>query len=211
MSDIIEIDNIITKSYQEAIHSQIIDKSFPWYFNPTMVADGILTKDVEYNLAGYHHFLYEESKPVSPFFQFLYPLVLQIQDHSDIPMKHSIERMRLNMSLPYKDSEHQHHLPHIDSHYEHWNGIYYVNDSDGDTYIFEETNDDYDMDDLKFIQNHKFTVKHTVTPKQGKLVLFNGKHYHSSSFCQNAKYRAVININFSHIKNYVNIGNNAVL
>jgi hypothetical protein len=32
-------------------------------------------------------------------------------------------------------------MPHIDSFFPHWNAIYYVNDSDGDTVIFNETND----------------------------------------------------------------------
>lgn len=211
MHDIIEIDNIITKSYQDSILQQITDQNFPWYFNPTMITPQILSDNVEYNLAGFHHFVYEDQKPVSPFFQFLHPLVLEIQDKVDFPDKHSIERMRLNMSLPYKESKHDYHLPHIDSLYEHWNGIYYVNDSDGDTFIFEETNETYNTDDLEYTKTHNFTTKYRCTPKKGKLLLFNGKYYHSSSFCQKSKYRAVININFSNIKQYTNIGNNAVL
>ena len=35
-------------------------------------------------------------------------------------------------------STRDYHLPHIDSEYPHWIAIYYVNDSDGDTHIFEE-------------------------------------------------------------------------
>jgi len=206
MKDIIEIDNIITQSYQDQIESQVTEKTFPWYYNPTMVADQILQHDIDYNLSGFHHFLYEDAQAVSPFFNFLYPLVLSIQDNVDIPMKHSIERMRLNMSLRYKGSTRDHHLPHIDSLYEHWNAIYYVNDSDGDTVIFEETNETFDSNDLDYIENHTFTPLHRVTPKKGKLLVFNGKYYHASSFCQQSRHRIVLNMNFADIKKYINTG-----
>jgi hypothetical protein len=92
-------------------------------------------------------------------------------------------------------------MPHIDSFFPHWNAIYYVNDSDGDTFIFNETNDTYDagQDDIIRIKENKFTVKKRITPKKGKILIFPGKYYHSSSFARESKFRCVINMNLEKI------------
>tara|TARA_B100001142_G_C14023996_1_gene535466 strand:+ start:27 stop:365 length:339 start_codon:yes stop_codon:yes gene_type:complete len=110
--------------------------------------------------------------------------------------------MRANLTLPNKTSTLDHHMPHIDSFFEHWNAIYYVNDSDGDTVIFNETNDDYDAgkDDIMRIQSNDFTIKQRIEPKQGRVVIFPGKYYHSSSFCKDSPYRAVINMNLDRVQ-----------
>lgn len=109
--------------------------------------------------------------------------------------------MRANLTLNNSGSTIEHHLPHIDSWYPHWVAIYYVNDSDGDTYIFNEINDNYDsgIEDVKLIEKNKFTIKKRITPKKGKVLLFEGKYYHTSSWPKKNKYRTVININLDSI------------
>jgi SOS-response transcriptional repressor LexA len=109
--------------------------------------------------------------------------------------------MRANMSMPNKFSTLEHHMPHIDSFFPHWNAIYYVNDNDGDTFIFNETNDTYDpgQDDIIRIKENKFTVKKRIQAKQGKILIFPGKYYHTSSFARESKFRCVINMNLEKI------------
>ena len=67
--------------------------------------------------------------------------------------------------------------------YPHYNAIYYVNDSDGDTVIFNETNKDY-SEDFGVMKENKFTVKQRITPEKGKVVVFPGHYYHASSFAK---------------------------
>ena len=66
---------------------------------------------------------------------------------------------------------------HIDYPEDHINLIYYVNNSDGDTFIF---------DDGK-IKN--------IRPKKGRILLFDGKYEHASSNPIESKYRSIISFN----------------
>ena len=125
---------------------------------------------------------------------------MTIQDLELFP-NNSLERMRLNLNERVRDNPQEHHLPHIDSWYEHWNVIYYLNDSSGETYIFNETNKEYDTNDQDYVANTKFTVKHKITPKQGKIVAFPGFYYHSSSPNKHTPYRILLNINFARMQN----------
>jgi hypothetical protein len=67
--------------------------------------------------------------------------------------------------------------------------IYYVNDSDGDTVLFEPP----DMTTW----NHRSMLKETdrVTPKKGKFAFFKGKTWHAGSPPIYTKSRCLININ----------------
>ena len=57
--------------------------------------------------------------------------------------------------------------------------VYYVNDSDGDTLFF-----DSDMNIVK-----------RVTPKKGRLALFDGTIFHAKEPSRKQDFRAVVNIN----------------
>ena len=194
MNDIIEIENFISKDYQDFIYNQVIGLKFPWYFNPTLVSNEDKLVGYNSNIQGFNHFLFEENNKVSPFFDSLYPLVLGITEKSGVKFN-TVERMRFNLTYPDKSTpEGEWHLPHIDSSYPHYNAIYYVNDSDGDTVIFEEKNLEY-SEDMDYISSHKFTVKKRITPKKGKLLIFPGYYYHASSYARAGKFRCVLNIN----------------
>lgn len=200
MDDIIEIKNIISKDYQNHLLSLMTSFEFPWAFNPNMVSGDDCFVGQEDNLAGFNHFFYERGEVKSTFFQLIYPLVLNLTSQPNTPFNRLI-RMRANLSLSNKHSPLEHHMPHIDSFFPHWNAIYYVNSNDGDTVIFNETNDNYDpgQDDILKIKQNNFTIKKRITPEQGKIVIFPGKYYHSSSFARDTKFRCVINMNLEKI------------
>jgi hypothetical protein len=84
----------------------------------------------------------------------------------------------------------EHHPPHIDSKDVSDNTytlVYYVNDSDGDTFVFNEKYED-EFTDL--------TIAHRQTPTEGSALLFKSTNYHASSSPINTKSRVVINIVF---------------
>ena len=72
--------------------------------------------------------------------------------------------------------------PHVDSFIKHKVCIVYLNDSDGDTFIFD---------------NFKNIIKR-VTPKKGRVLIMNGNLIHTSSHPIKSKFRIVLNINFQH-------------
>jgi hypothetical protein len=63
--------------------------------------------------------------------------------------------------------------------------LYYVNSCNGDTFIFNETT-----------QSKEYTIKKRITPEKGKLLLFDGNNYHSSSPASNSNIRLVISFNY---------------
>jgi hypothetical protein len=197
MEDIIEIDNFIPVDYQNHLLETFTGWEFPWVLNKNMVSGDKPFVGSAKNPPGFNHFFYEKNAPVSNFFQLVYPLVLSITSQADVPFNR-LYRMRANMTLANGEGA---LLPHIDSFHPHWNAIYYVNDSDGDTIIYNETNDEFDPGpaDIEKIKSGKFTEKLRVTPKKGKLLAFNGKYYHTASFCKESPYRCLININLGNM------------
>ncbi len=201
MNDIIEIENIIPVDHQRYIADVMTGFSFPWVLNKNIVSGDDCFIDQKNNPPGFNHFLYEHNKSTSSFFDMVYPIVLSLTSHvKNLPINRLI-RMRANLTLANQSKEMDQFMPHIDSFFPHYVAIYYVNDSDGDTIIFNETNDDYDSGekDINKIKTGPFTIKQRITPKQGKVVLFPGKYYHTASFCKDTEYRCLININLGSI------------
>jgi hypothetical protein len=70
---------------------------------------------------------------------------------------------------------------HIDLAFEHLIVLYYVNDTDGDNFIFDKRTD-YTNINLASVENQsELTIIKRVSPKKGRALVFNGNRYHSSS------------------------------
>jgi hypothetical protein len=87
-------------------------------------------------------------------------------------------------------------MPHIDSYVPNsWNVIYYLNDTDGDTIIYNErTQDAFEYPAM--VDKDAWTEKQRITPKKGRAVAFKGDLFHSSSY-STLNPRLVVNINVS--------------
>jgi len=106
--------------------------------------------------------------------------------------KHGIEikeTLRIKANILNKTDKQDHiHPPHIDMTAPHMVLLYYVNDSDGDTIIFDQK---YDGGEVPML-----TVNRTVKPRAGSAIVFDGLTYHSSSSPKDTEERIVLNINF---------------
>lgn len=104
--------------------------------------------------------------------------------------KHNIicnKILRAKMNLVTSIDEDVHQPAHIDEEIPHHVFLYYINDSDGDTILFNEV----------FGQRpESLTIQERIAPERGKAIFFNGFQYHASSAPRKNKYRAVINIAF---------------
>ena len=78
--------------------------------------------------------------------------------------------------------------PHIDiiGSIDYIVALYYVCDSDGDTVIYEEREEN---------SEGKYTIKERVTPKKGRLVIFDGALYHAAEQPINSNTRCIVNYN----------------
>lgn len=201
MSEIIEIDNLLPVAHQEHIRDTMLGFNFPWVLNKNIVSGDDCFLNQKNNPPGFNHFFYEHNKSTSSFFEMVYPIILSLNSQVKNKETNRLIRMRANLTLSNQSPDLDKFMPHIDSFFPHYVAIYYVNDSDGDTIIFNESNDDYDSGskDIDYIKNGTFTIKKRITPKQGKLLLFPGKYYHTASFCKKSEYRCLININLGPI------------
>ena len=100
---------------------------------------------------------------------------------------HGYYRLKANLTVPVngwtKDTVQE---PHIDMPIPHLVCLYYVNDSDGDTFFFNETfNEEREPE--------QFTIMERVAPKKGRAVIFDGLRYHGSNCPIESQSRFIIN------------------
>ena len=75
-------------------------------------------------------------------------------------------------------------LPHIDIYSrKHLVCLYYVCDSDGDTILYQEQE-----------KSDAYTIQKRISPKQGRVVLFDGSYYHTAEQPIN-NVRCIVNYN----------------
>ena len=110
--------------------------------------------------------------------------------------KHKIEyskviRMKFNMTL--RSDYDSHMYPHVDDMNDHYVFLYYVNDSDGDTFVFNEK-----AELSKKFEYKDLTLMKKITPKKGAAILMDGKHFHAISAPTKTNLRCVINVNLQY-------------
>jgi hypothetical protein len=96
----------------------------------------------------------------------------------------------MKFNLLYKINDDTHHFPHTDVDELENNvktAIYYVNDSDGETYLFNEKAPKH---------SDSVTIYKTVMPKKGKMLIFDSNTFHSSSSPIKSNIRIVLNVVF---------------
>lgn len=88
-------------------------------------------------------------------------------------------------------------LMHVDMGGDHIVIIYYINDSDGDTILFNNTKGNSAesiKDNFNSINIDDFELLKRVSPKKGRVLIFNGNLYHYGEY-PNKGNRFVINYN----------------
>ena len=71
---------------------------------------------------------------------------------------------------------------HVNQEQPHLVLLYYVNDADGETILFDKTINDIQDDDIMYLdERHQFNVVNKIMPKKGRILLFDGTTYHSAS------------------------------
>lgn len=193
----IEIENIADINLQNTIEHLVTAHTFPWFLTPgTIYVDDITEEDKKYILedgSNPYQFVHDvvlRSKCVSNYFQLIHPIIEQASQH----FKSDIEVLKAKFNFLTYDGHDSYHYPHTDINSEDPNVktlIYYVNDTDGDTYIFNETCP---------LVDRKVTLNQRITPVRGKAVIFDSNIFHSSSSPVNYKSRIVLNVVFRILK-----------
>lgn len=196
MSDIIIIDDYLPYPIFENIRNLVFSQKFPWFYLEDVTHESDLNSK---NYSGFSNLVYDDQdNGPSEYFDLMLPIFLNLKLIDGINPEHLI-RMRYGMYLKTDISERHH--PHIDflSDHNHIVALYYLNDNDGETYIFNEKYDPEISSEESYYQNTDnltFTLKNKIKPKENRLLIFNGKLFHASSSPTNVERRVALNINF---------------
>jgi hypothetical protein len=189
MKDVIVIDQAVPASIQDALESLALGSKINWFRSkgatyddgPRMIFP--VTPD-SLEVQQFTHTVYELNKPASQLFANVLPVITAIP----YTIKQMI-RIKLNLGVyAHTDNPNAHGMPHVDFtevSEQLISAIYYVNDSTGDTLIFDQ----------RYGQSGPLTVKTRVPPKKGRLVVFDGRLLHAGNTPRTNEPR--ININFN--------------
>ncbi len=108
-----------------------------------------------------------------------------------LPFKYELQRIKVNYN-PQVSKIYQNNCmhPHCDMNKGGFTAIYYVNDSDGDTIIFNEKTIS------PFFNGEELSIKKRIKNKRGRFVAFNQDYLHAGMLPISSDYRVVINFNF---------------
>jgi hypothetical protein len=183
----IVIDNIIPTEVADRIQETVLGSDFPWYLNQFTACQRDYESGVDHKQ--FTHGFYWDGVVFSDWFDDIVLTLMQAIPKQNVQLL----RAKSNLVVPQpKGRELEFGAPHVDDLGHEVSEfavcLYYVNDSDGDTVIYNEKSGG------SFPKS--FSIKQTISPKKGRMVLFDGKHYHSGGVPEVASERCVVNINF---------------
>lgn len=192
-NEIIVIDDFLDDENIEKIQKELLDSNFNWHQQDATAPPGYeyskLNDDNSYESHFFTHWLLHPNGSKSNWYE-ICQFIVSIAVHklrSDHGFEGGVNIMRCKANLyPTINSSEKklYHTPHKDDNKTHSVFLYFVNDSDGDTIIFNE-------------KSAPWTIKKSIEPKAGRLVIFNGDLFHASNSPINHKNRLTININVS--------------
>jgi len=191
---VVQIDDVIPRLYQDQIEAETSSDKMAWFWN----RESSRRVNVDASYGGFSHIAYRFNEPnaqPSMLTALLLPLLFSFCEKAGVPFK-SLLRIRVGM-FTQNAAGGPYHNPHVDFYLPHYNALYYVNDSDGDTFIFNETYDQVSLEQsIEYTRENKFTISGQVAPKKGRMVGFDGRHYHASMHPKQTSHRIAIAFSF---------------
>lgn len=188
------VDDILPKRQQENLERILLSSQFPWHFTPDVTGEhskdgrpafnNYLVDDGKVNVGG---------KPLTLLQQLINNSLSILHEELNVSANFELFRMRTFLQMPLANlSGSRRDTHHVDYYKErHLSILYYVFDADGDTVIFENM---YHPNNTKVPELDELKVKQKVTPKQGRVVIFDGYHWHTGTQPKKGM-RCVINSN----------------
>ena len=186
--------NVLSHQTFAKITNEIFADNFPWYYGDTAYRD-----DKDSSIFGYSffHMIYSEGEFKSPYGSMLEIALLNMLDTAGERIDKLI-RIRLGMITVTSNTVY--HPPHVDFDFPHRTGLFYFNNSDGDTVLYNEKfNPTLAKDGYEYYKQNqnRMTVQSRLTPTENTFVSFDGLQYHQSSTPTSVPRRIVMNINYT--------------
>ena len=176
------IDNFLPNKFSDELIQMHKDLKFPWFLQKSTIDNiekGVVDENVIDTPQLTHGFYNLDNHINSPHFEKVVKILNYLPEK-----KRELFKIKSNLNLNYTNYKNNNYQPrHIDRGLEnHQSLLYYVNDSDGDTYFFE-----------------KDVIIKKVSPKKNRAVLFNSDIEHAGSNPIVSSERIVINLVFKNI------------
>lgn len=189
MFETIVIDNLLSEQDQIDTHNIIMQRA-RWKF----LNDVTGNEKQPFPSYGFVDILKYSNTNITDMYNVISVPIVEALRANNIKFK-DVYYNRMFLQLPLAPQyKKEHNGVHVDLpiHIPHVACVYYVNDSDGDTIIYEQTiNDTPGGSQGVVLKEHK-----RVTPKRGRAVLFDGSRYHCSSQ-PTIGYRTIINFDLT--------------
>lgn len=182
----IVLDNAIDKGFVDMVYKTVIDDPFPWHFIRESAYRPANPRSGQFSFASliYHH-----GQVHSEDFKMFDMVIRQSLDALDTPIQ-KLLRVRLGLILKY--DKFVIHDPHVDLFHPHKTLLVYLNDSDGPTVLYDQ----FAEDGREITGTDGLTIQQEIEPVQGRVALFDGLQYHSSTTPIKNDIRVVMNVNF---------------
>jgi hypothetical protein len=194
LNEIIVLDDVICPQYQKLIEEWLLSPASTWSFARDVALNDQVIDNLKLNSRpGFSKTLFSiKNSKSNDLYPMILPMVFEAAAKADLKVGTIMfSRSFLTMPIPGDTLDTFDHV-HVDTPDEHMVCLYYANDSDGDTFLFDKTS----KDTPTLLKTTKLEVIKRVTPKKGRVVLFNGNRYHSSSGPTKGV-RCILNFNVS--------------
>ena len=194
------LKNLIPEVYQEELKQTV--EEIPFYYSSSIGYNqtSLPTAGIKFlDNIGFSHGLVIEGQEDSMYWALFRPLLYFFTQQTGVIVKKIIRvRLRLTFQHPDRD-QYLFNKPHTDLfgfNKPYKTLVYYINDSDGDTFIFDKFfNEAENLDSALKDIDKKIVLQNT--PKQGDAIYFDGHQYHAGNSPIKYKHRYVINFDFT--------------
>lgn len=188
------IDNILPADDFRLLQNEILSNSVPWYFGRK--ANSSSQPENPFLYGWFSNVYYGGNWMLGEVGELIYTHALQALRTAGETVS---ELKRARLVLNTAADENYKFGTHCDLSYPHKTAILYINNADGNTFIYNETYDfNPTTDSVEFLKEtiKDLTVMKEIEPVENRLVCFDGAHYHSGNTPTTVPRRVVLNINY---------------
>lgn len=174
------IENLLGQNHYGMLLNKLDHPGVAWYYAETTA--NTFDEKLPFHSSFSHLIFKNDTGPISDLFESTFPILLTALDQQGKTLK---ELIRIRMGLITRTPHKIVHAPHKDGYVPHMTGLFYLTDADGETVVYNETE-----------ESKEYTVKEKLTPKANTWHQFDGAHYHSSSAPMTVEKRITLTFNY---------------
>lgn len=181
INNIYVLDNVVSKQYQEHIKHYVLNDT--WFLSSDVTfSQGLPAGTKRQARPAMSQLLLKDGVAKTSTQTFLHPLILEACNRIKFTPKNVLDgKALLQFPLADKIVAGEEDFLHVDSSNDHLVCLYYVVDADGDTLIYDKMLKQGEIADHSVeVSSRDCKLLKRVTPKQGRMVLFNGRHFHTA-------------------------------